>query len=125
MTAFVLGWFSDICSDFVFNSYTILYSLTAYLCYPLHKFFFKDKILSIPLITIFFSIVFSCLSYLVLPCLGVDFEFSYRLITLDLRQALLTDFVYSLLICVLPAVMIDKINRLVLLIKRFKIKPIK
>ncbi|ANG66472.1 rod shape-determining protein MreD [Chlamydia gallinacea] len=102
LRALLLGIFCDTASSCLFGIQTFLYVITSALLYKTHRIFLKDKWLSLPIITIFFSIIFVYLSYPTLAFFNYTMTWSLSSLVSDTKYAVIVGFIYSIITYVLP-----------------------
>ncbi|WP_201457147.1 rod shape-determining protein MreD [Chlamydia sp. 17-3921] len=102
LRAFLIGIFCDISSSYLFGIHTLLYVGASIFSYRLQKIFLKDRLFSLSLTNTLFSLIFSSLAYPLLAFFNHRFSWSLSTTLLDIKNAILIDFPYGMLIYLLP-----------------------
>ncbi|WP_213357773.1 rod shape-determining protein MreD [Chlamydiifrater phoenicopteri] len=118
LKAMFVGLLYDLFSSTTFGAYSLLHVLSALIIYRLKSVFLEEKLLSVPLITAIFSSVFYLLSYPIFTLFHFHL-FSQKRLFLDIKNAFTIDFLYAIIIYVIPCLISEGRRRMLSLIRRF------
>lgn len=115
--ALILGIFCDITSSYLFGVHAFLYVITSALLYKIHKIFLKDKWLSLPIITVIFSLMFTYLSYPTLAFFNYTMTWSLSSLAIDAKHTIVIGFIYSVITYVLPCMITRSVLKIINLLR--------
>ncbi|WP_348664162.1 rod shape-determining protein MreD [Chlamydia vaughanii] len=110
--ALLIGIFCDLGSSYLFGIHTFLYVATSAILHGMQKIFLKDKWLSVPIINIVFSLIFSYLSYPTLAFFNHTITWSTSSLLLDAKHTFMVGFTYSVIIYLLPCTITQGIRKM-------------
>lgn len=96
------GMIDCLSSSTRFGLYALTSGITLLICYPLKQQFFEDKLSTLPLLTFFFSLCFSCIGALLALLLAVPIALSWRWVFTDVFAMAIADALYGLICFALP-----------------------
>jgi rod shape-determining protein MreD len=96
LIAFAIGSLKDLyCIETRMGLYAFIYCLTTYFLWNRRQTFFEDQPITLPLMTLFFSIIAFIIEWLLHPLLGRNVPFTLPLLITDLLFFPLLDAIYA------------------------------
>ncbi len=104
----ILDFFS---SSQLFGLLPINFCLVSFILYPQKRNFFQDKLSTLPIMTVLFSLLSTLTSLILLPFFGQSYPLSLEWISTDLLGMSVLDGTYALVLFALPFKITYKLSR--------------